>query len=204
MRPSARHVRPAPRYSVGVGVALLTLLAAGCADLATAPGVPGAGVPARPSLEVVSPSVVAAGLRRSSPLPQTVAGVLTVGPSGGTFAFRGTGLTIHVPRGAVTRALTISVTAYAGDMVAYDFQPHGTVFARPLVLRQAVGTTTYAGLADRSGVEAGYFADARQLDVANGRATVDEFLPVSVDAAGSALTFSVEHFSGYMLSSGRR
>jgi hypothetical protein len=143
----------------------------------------------------------AKGLLRATPLAKSVTRRLTVGPTGGTFPVAGTGLTIVAPANAVRETLTITVTAYAGKMVAYDFQPHGTVFARPLVLMQDIATTGYGALAARAGVEAGYFADPAQLDLANNSAAVNEFLAVSADAR--TLSFNVQHFSGYMLSSGR-
>jgi hypothetical protein len=95
------------------------------------------------------------------------------------------------------------VTAKAGDMVAYDFQPHGVQFAKPLALRQDVEGTSYTRLEDKGAVEAGYSADPSQLDEQANTARVDEFLPATADVHGTNLYFDVHHFSGYMLSSGR-
>ncbi len=39
--------------------------------------------------------------------------------------------------------------------------------------------------------------------MANGVASVLEFRPTSVDVTGSKIKFTVDHFSGYLIASGR-
>jgi hypothetical protein len=95
------------------------------------------------------------------------------------------------------------VAARAGDLVAYEFQPHGTVFAKPIQLTQDLKGTSFYKLDNHGTVEAAYFASPEQLDEGTDTALVDEFLPVSADLTNAKLKFDVGHFSGYMLSSGR-
>ncbi len=181
----------------------LAILLAGCADAPTAPTAP--SVPRGPSLALASSEMTVAGLTRDVPFESDRTYTFTVGTAGGSFALTGTGLRIDVPANALpTKRLTITVTASAGDMVAYNFEPHGTVFRKPLTLSQSTRGTSYWRLKDPAAVEAGYFAHSEQLDESANTAVVNEVLPVSVDSYGSQLRFNAEHFSGYMLSSGRK
>jgi hypothetical protein len=90
------------------------------------------------------------------------------------------------------------VTAVAGSVVAYEFEPHGTHFNVPLLFRQQLRGTNH-----RSGdlVQGAYFADSSQLGTSS--AFVDELLDTSVDLGTNEATFAIHHFSGYMLASGR-
>jgi hypothetical protein len=206
------RLRPAILFRRASIAAALLVATAACADVATGPGaVPASASPSSPLAAAAAqpgsttPTLLGvSGLARSAPLAQNVVYRFTITPSAGTFAMPGTGLRIVVPAGAITTSsLAVRVSARGGSMVAYDFLPHGTVFARPLQLQQDVASTALPGLANPT-VEAGYFANSTQLDPANNRARVDEVLPVRLDAARTTLTFNVAHFSGYMLSSGRR
>jgi hypothetical protein len=201
----------------------LALAPAACADLATAPGAPLPAGSSRglltPVLEPVLGPVVGAvdaalpahvvpGLTRNVPLERDVVFRFQVqsGGSGTSVAVPGTGLKIDVPSGALpqgTKSMVITVTAKAGDMVAYDFQPHGTQFAKPITLTQTVRGTSYERLSNKAAVEAGYFADPLELNELTNTATVTEFLPAAPELNGTHLKVDVHHFSGYMLSSGR-
>ena len=76
------------------------------------------------------------GLQRTTPLAAPITVTKAIGPEGGTLAIPQAGVTVTVPRGALTATTTITMTARAGSLVAYDFAPHGVVFARPLVFSQ--------------------------------------------------------------------
>ncbi|PYP79492.1 MAG: hypothetical protein DMD35_07965 [Gemmatimonadetes bacterium] len=52
-----------------------------------------------------------------------------MGPDGGTLAIVEAGVNVTLPRGALTSTTTITMTARAGSLVAYDFAPHGVVLA---------------------------------------------------------------------------
>jgi hypothetical protein len=122
-----------------------------------------------------------------------------IGPLGGTITLASAGLTVMVPRGAVATNTTFQVHALAGTAVAYEFEPHGTRFPVPLIVRQSLqGTTTPLALPS---FEAGYFADKSQI-VSSTLANVTEEIP-AIGGLGF-VTFPVWHFSGYLVSSGRR
>lgn len=143
-------------------------------------------------------------LRRTAPLTESVTITRTVGYDGGRIEVPGTGLTIIVPRGAVYSNTRITITALAGDQVAYEFGPHGLTFHRPLEVHQSM-EGTYAENADPS-YEAVYFGNGSASDdglLGGLLGVVLELLNVEVDSVSQDLSFEVRHFSGYLVSSGR-
>lgn len=98
--------------------------------------------------------------------------------------------------------LTISVTALAGQMVAYIFEPHGTKFLKPLTVTQDLsGTNGLLGLQTRPNLSGGYFKSESQLNTRTNTAVIDESYRIITD--GSTASFDITHFSGYMVSTGR-
>lgn len=123
--------------------------------------------------------------------------------SGGRIEIKETGLRVDVPAGALpTSSLTITVTALPGRALAYDFQPHGTVFLKPLAFQQELDDTSWDKLGFKGIVLGGYFEDVSQLNVLDGLALLDELYPVTFDS--KRIRFDIKHFSGYMVSSGRQ
>ena len=129
----------------------------------------------------------------------------TIGSNGGVLELKSAGLKIVVPMGAVSSPTKFSVRTVAGGLVAYDFQPHGVRFAAPLKFEQDLSKTE-AGKADlrTMRLEGAYFADARQLDARLGTALVDQFLPIDLDVNRHKVSMKLWHFSGYMMSTGRK
>jgi hypothetical protein len=126
-----------------------------------------------------------------------------IGSAGGTLTLAG-GPTLVVPKGAVSANTTFSITRLPGRIVAYDFQPHGKTFAAALTVKQPGAGTNMASVS-ASALQGAYFADASKLDQTYGVATVDEFAPSTTVAADrSSASFTVKHFSGYLMSTGRR
>ena len=123
---------------------------------------------------------------------------------GGVIEVREAGLRVTVPAGAVSGPTRITVTALPGSLVAYEFQPHGIVFQVPITVRQDLGGTNWFRLSNHSQMEAGYFPDASSIDAATGLVQVREFIPTVIDVNSRKAQFQVSHFSGYMLSTGRR
>ena len=212
LRRTGRVARVARRLG-GVAALAVGVLAAACAD---APSAPQLSVAAPPSLakagahktgrfgasDTLAAPVVAQGLLRTTPLRAPVTATFEVTRRGGHFVLPGTGLSFQVPPGAVTDlSMTITVTARAGDVVAYEFGPHGAQFKKALEMRQDLrGTNWSRQLAPT--FQVGYFSRASDLDVAKKSALVREAIPVGVNAAGQHLDFDVVHFSGYMVSWG--
>jgi hypothetical protein len=157
-------------------------------------------------LETVMPVNV---LQRTSPLSQDISVSAEVGKSGGTIEIREAGLKFIVPSNALVppsskKTVTITVTALKGDEVAYTFQPHGLRFREPVRIEQEFkGTTAEGNRSILAGVEGAYFPSVADLDVVRGVASVLEFRPTSVDVTGSKVKFTVDHFSGYLIATGR-
>ena len=179
----------------GAAIAAIALLA-GCSDSPTEPEVF--------EEQVVSPPVNALALGRTTALAEDVTVTQVIGRDGGVIELAATGLTVVVPKNAVEEDVTFTVTALAGDMLAYEFGPHGTQFKKHLRLTQRLDVTGWAAVGRPGRMEAGYFQSVDDIQGEAGEIKVHEFLPVIVDSSLETASFKVRHFSGYMLSTGRR
>jgi hypothetical protein len=141
------------------------------------------------------------GLQRTKALaaPITVSNV--IGPDGGTLAIPAAGVTVTVPRGALAAKTNIIMTARSGTLVAYDFAPHGITFAKPLVFAQKLSGTN-ATLLSAPLLRLAYYEDANLLTKTGG--LVSQLLGGVVNTLSWTFTSSIPHFSGYMVSCGRR
>lgn len=185
-------------------LAVVAAVASACStDRAESPLSPTASTTG-PRLEVVRPPVLAATLSRSTPLGETITVSAVIGPEGGEFKIKQAGLKVEVPAGAVSRPTTFTATAIAGDAYAYDFGPHGIRFAKPLEMEQQFNKKEREMLPRSARLEVAYFARTAQLDVADDEVVVNEFLPLTVDVKRNKLKWEVEHFSGYVISMGRK
>lgn len=124
-------------------------------------------------------------LTRDAPLDRDEVVSELIGWRGGEIHLPRAGLTVVVPRGALDRTTRITVTAPAGDLLGYEFQPHGLQFKRPVTLRQEIAWDVADG-----GLEAMYFEGDLLPEV-----TVLEVLPVTTTRTEAV--FRIEHFSGY-------
>ncbi len=157
--------------------------------------------PARPAPAVLASFGVIpkTALLRTTTLKKAISKSAKFTQEGGTLAIPELGVTLTVPPAAfAAKTLTITVTALAGNAVAYTFEPHGTQFLRPLSLSQDLATTTWATNRSFLLLGGGYFKDAAQVNTITGAALVDETLPVAV--VGTRTFMSLWHFSGYMIS----
>jgi hypothetical protein len=174
------------------------LVIVGCADLPTAPepeavapeygllggllGVVGGVVK---TLDAIVTAVLSPVLTRDVPLDRDEVVSATIGRWGGEIHLPRAGLTVVVPRGALDRATLITVRAPAGDLLGYEFQPHGLQFDRPVTLTQEISSGSAAG-----GLEVVYFDGDLQPEV-----PVLEVVPVATSRTQAV--FRIEHFSGY-------
>jgi hypothetical protein len=138
-------------------------------------------------------------LLRNAPLAQSLSASATVGPLGGTLSLPGAGLLVVIPPLALSTRQTITVTAVAGSNVEYEFAPHGLKFNLPLVVTQNLGVTQASsnGLVSPLSLFAGYYPDSTKPT------SITESLNVNVNLLNQIATFTVWHFSGYILASGR-
>ena len=141
------------------------------------------------------------GLQRTTPLAAPITVTKEIGTEGGTLAIPQAGVTVTVPRGALTTTTTITMTARAGSLVAYDFAPHGVVFAKPLVFSQQLRGTN-ATLLSAPLLSLGYYEDASLLTKTGG--LVSQLLRGTVNTLSWTFTSSIPHFSGYIVTCGRR
>jgi len=154
-------------------------------------------------------SVFAQGLLWDKPRSAAKSVTKVIGPAGGRLDCGETGLHLTVPRGAVSANTSFTATVLPGLVVAYDFQPHGTVFAVPLTFSQDLGPTNADHIRLPAGyvpnIQGAYFASPSLIDQTTGTAAVDELLPAEVDVTvtGKSVSFPIYHFSGYLISTGR-
>jgi hypothetical protein len=124
-----------------------------------------------------------------------------IGPEGGVLSLASAGLTVVVPRGALATTMTLSVSSRPGQLLSYEFQPHGTQFARPLVVTQDMSGTDWSSRS-LSALRVVYFASESQVDDAQGVVIPTELMNVQIDEARGQASFQIHHFSGYMFASG--
>lgn len=140
---------------------------------------------------------------RNTPLASDVSWTFTVDEDGAVSSNSASGLLIVVPPNAVSAPTTITVTALAGEEVAYRFAPHGLQFNRRVYLTQNLRGTSAGGLLSLPLLSGAYFGtDDLQLN-GSGLASVLEVIPAFTSLWTRTATFPIEHFSGYILASGR-
>jgi hypothetical protein len=203
-----------PKLSALLLAATTAAALAGCADRASPAGPDGAAGPAAaPSLQA-APSLKKAKrkkhpekvmvLQRLKPLPHDLVASALIGSRGGRIEIKEAGLRIEFGRGALAEPTLITVTALAGRDVAYEFGPHGLQFDGEVRIEQKLDkTTAHHNDALLQELEAGYFVRGAYNERPRGTALVHELIPVDVDVSKDEAAFTVEHFSGYLLASGR-
>ncbi|HEY9227457.1 MAG TPA: hypothetical protein VIP11_12460, partial [Gemmatimonadaceae bacterium] len=198
-----RHTHVAAVLAVAAVV-----FAVACGDSPTAPA-RSIGTDGAPSFGKAPQNLVPAqGLLRANPLLNPIVVVKTIPRGGGGISVPGTDFKLEIPKDAFAeKEMTITITALPGKVVAYDFQPHGVVFLKPLKAVQQLGHTTWKGVKLKKGLyedwTGAYFASQSQINLMNGRALIDEFMPGGVEIGGATITWYIPHFSGYMVSTGR-
>jgi hypothetical protein len=123
------------------------------------------------------------------------------------------GLRVTFPAGSVSAPTKVCLTAHAGDLLTYTFQPHGLQFSAPIRVQQDLrGTTAFHNPRLATGMFAGYLLNGVAADVdVDGVGQFEEtFSTVVLDDtdAPTSITparaqFTTLHFSGYALASGR-
>jgi hypothetical protein len=190
-------------------VGVFTVAAAvlvGCSERSTPTEVPAVTVPelaraARPDHGAPLPghSMPDVLKRRGASRPESASRV--IGPRGGVIELQRSGLRVTFARGAVSAPVRITLSTASAGGVAYEFQPHGLRFAAPVTVEQNLGSTVAGSNAElASTMAAAYFSGSLE----DGTAEVLEYRPLSVSVQHRKATFTIEHFSGYLISVGRR
>jgi hypothetical protein len=182
------------------GAVACAILINGCGapDSPVAPQSSVAPTAASNSLLGTSTTTVTA-LQRTKPLSRPLTTSAYIGVLGGKLAIADAGITVVVPPLALTSTKLVTVTALAGSNVAYEFAPHGTTFLVPLVMTQDLRNTQAksGGLINPLSLFVGYFPDDKNI------LSVTELLNVNVNLLSQTAVFTVTHFSGYIVASGR-
>jgi hypothetical protein len=129
----------------------------------------------------------------------------TIGVNGGTLSIPGSDFTITFPYGALAAPTAITITSDASGYVSYDMQPHGTVFAKPVIVTQKLRNTSVYGTSQAWNSFGAYFQQD-PLDL-SGILKALETTTTTIFAAPSGgqpevETWQLRHFSRYMLASG--
>ena len=140
------------------------------------------------------------GVLRNRPLEQPITVRKTIGRAGGSLSIPDAGITVIVPFGALDRDTEITMTARAGYLLAYDFEPHGVTFNVPLVFRQSLNNTN-AGLLSPLALKLGYYEDPSLLGKTT--ALVSEVIGGVTSILTRTFTAPIKHFSGYIIICGR-
>jgi hypothetical protein len=140
-----------------------------------------------------------------SRVEQSVSAV--VDADGATLFLPGADFTLTIPAGALKEPTAITVTAKAGPFVAYEMQPHGLRFMKPVLAVQGLRTTASYGTDIGNSVRTGYLPEGSDNVDAN-----DLAAPVEIEAGTTILygakpvaeshEWILNHFSRYILISG--
>jgi hypothetical protein len=140
------------------------------------------------------------GVLRTRPLSEPITVRKTIGRAGGSLSIPDAGITVVVPYGALDRDTEITMTARAGYLLAYDFEPHGVTFNVPLVFRQSLSNTN-VGLLSPLALKLGYYEDPSLLGKTT--ALVSEVISGVTSILTRTFTAPIKHFSGYIIICGR-
>lgn len=195
------------------------MLGTGCAsDRVTAPSAPSGfaaelakAPPATGAVEKPAGGKEAVSVMQwEKKLKNDVSVTQTIGPDGGVIIIPQTGGAVVFSAGAVSVPTSITMTANAGAGVSYSFEPHGLQFNAPVFVAQDMGSVK--GKFDLSlvGSIAGGYTPDGLADISGDTAQVSEIHPagtvVQVANGKQQITlaeFSIQHFSGYILTGGR-
>jgi hypothetical protein len=155
-------------------------------------------MPSEPAPALLGSLFTKKPLKRDAALAHDVTASAVIGPSGGRIALPGQGFTLVVPRGAVEKETHFTVTAIAGDLVAYEFEPHGTTFKVPLHATQELRDTRFQ-LRLLSSLTAGYFVERSQLLDGNGNVKLSELIQGITLPLTQEFRWKIDHFSGYIV-----
>lgn len=158
----------------------------------------------------------AAILRRAKPLGTDEMVCRVIDPArdveGASIELREAGLRVSFPVNSLSAPERICLTAHAGALLTYTFQPHGLQFAEPITVTQDLRRTTVRrNSALAAGIFGGYLANGVGADVgADGVGEFHERFPTLViddpnepaARTPTRATFSTTHFSGYAVASG--
>jgi hypothetical protein len=164
------------------------------------------------TLNTVVSDLLHPAIMRKHSLKHDVTVSRIIGVKGGKIQIGEAGLTIEFAPGALLQDTRITATANAGSTISYEFGPHGTQFHAPVTIEQDMKKTTIdKKVAQADDLFGGYMPNGVS-DIVGDSVKVSELhksdTKVGKDFMGrpelKTSTFTVSHFSGYILISGRR
>lgn len=188
MKPFGRSIRFA-----ALALPILALLS--CGEPSSTPTSPTGAEPSRSLLSLGTLHT----LRRTQSVSEGwCATDVPVGPDGGVVECPAAGLRLEFPEGALPDTVDVSVDIPRGDLVGYEFEPHGIQFSKGVRLRQDLaGTEAEGSLGLLESLEGAYVTEVDDL--------VDPLEILHVDLLGSLLNgldgtaiMKIRHFSGYV------
>jgi hypothetical protein len=180
------------------------LLAAACSDAPNKSQL----APQSPVLSAGRLGILQGTVSRRTPLTADIQRTVVVTNAGGRIDMPEAGLLVTVPSNALPAGqseLRITVTAFKGSQVAYEFEPAGTVFRRPLQFEQNLNVLTLdSRLLATLLPHVSYFRSRSDLQPALSLATTYEDLTTTLSGllSGKAKA-DIWHFSGYVVAWGR-
>ena len=128
-------------------------------------------------------------VRRRTPLLEALVVEQLIGPEGGQIELADVGFKVTFAAGAVSVPTWITVSAPAGDLVGYHFQPSGLQFSAKVSLKQNL---KYTNAKRRDPLTGAYFeGELNEFEEAL------KLIPVVINMG--IIKFEVEHFSGYVI-----
>ncbi|MGH9422510.1 MAG: hypothetical protein ACRD3J_21215, partial [Thermoanaerobaculia bacterium] len=85
-----------------------------------------------------------------------------VDAGGAALFLPGADFSLTIPAGALSEPTVITVTAKAGPFVAYEMQPHGLRFKKPVIAEQGLSTTATYGTDAGNSVRSAYLPAGRE------------------------------------------
>lgn len=130
-----------------------------------------------------------------------------IGPEGGSFVLPGSDFTMTIPAGALSDSTLITLTSKGGPHVAYDMQPHGLAFLRPVTVVQQLRNTALYATGDGNSIRSAYLPDGKEEIAPDDSATPVELpagatLYYGYNSVAETHVWYLNHFSRYILISG--
>ena len=127
-----------------------------------------------------------------------------IGKNGGAITLPSSDFTITFPAGALSQTTLITIVSDGDGYVSYDMKPHGLKFAAPVVVTQRLENTAVYGTSLALKAAGAYFDKDPDLSGSIKALEIEKTTIFSSKNDGKAdvETWSLNHFSRYMLASG--
>ena len=137
-----------------------------------------------------------------SRLAQTVSAV--IGPDGGTLSLPESDFSVSFPSGAVASPTLITIVSEGGPYVAYQMQPHGLRFLRPVTAVQGLQNTAVYGTDAGNSIRSAYLPAGSEAIYVDDTAEPSELQAATTyfygrDPVAETQVWTINHFSRYIL-----